>query len=280
MLTNAAWLLQCVEEGWDERKEAGLPLRRGSQELGKGAGLCEESGWREQEEEEMSDSGRWRRGLGMPNWIPKALESAPLVHKKNTRSQNTWKVSLCEAEETKTWKKASSAAQPAAKNGSTAAANKGLMPSGGPWAEPLHYPEMDESIRSNYINHTEISPLFLWKQMWVILHKSMPSVKYSCTCDVSLSNGHVNSCITAAIDMMWWTSDDRNHKTSFHYGCGVLWVITHYIHALWLCSTSLRFPPVVEEVLRYFSENTRLQVKGPQDKSYVKIPSTWGSHQK
>lgn len=111
----------------------------GARSWREGAGLCEESGWREQEEEEMSDSGRWRRGLGMPNWIPKALESAPLVHKKkpHTHSQNTWKVSQCEGEATKTWNKASGAAQPAAKNGSAAAANKGLMPSGGPRAAPL-----------------------------------------------------------------------------------------------------------------------------------------------
>lgn len=113
----------------------------------------------------------------------------------------------------------SSAAQPAATNSSAAPANNGLMPSGGLWAEPLHYPEMGESIRSNYIKHTEISPLFLWKQMWVILHKSTPSVKYSCTCDVSLSN--VNTCITAAIDMMWWTG--RNRIPSRHF-------ITHVVH--------------------------------------------------
>lgn len=55
--------------------------------------------------------------------------------------------------------------------------------------------------------------LFLWKQMWVILHKSLQSVKYSCSCDVSLSNGHVNSCITAVIGMMWW----QKHKIHFPY---------------------------------------------------------------
>lgn len=88
---------------------------------------------------------------------------------------------------------------------SAAPTNKGLMPSGGLQAARPHYPEMDKSIWSNYINQWNIR--FLWKQMWVVSHKSLPSVKYSRTCDVSLSNEHLNSCITAVIDMMWWISD-------------------------------------------------------------------------
>lgn len=83
--------------------------------------------------------------------------------------------------------------------------NKGLMPYSGLRAAEPHYPEMDKSIWSNYINQWNI--WFLWKQMWVIPHKSLPSVKYSRAGDVSLSNEHLNSCVTAVIDMMWWISD-------------------------------------------------------------------------
>lgn len=164
----------------------------------------------------MSDSGRWRRGLRLPNWIPKALECAQLIHKHTQTHTHINEKLDCVRGREEDVEKPSSAAPPAATSASAAPANKGLMPSGGLWAELLHYPEMGESIRSNYINHTDISPLFLWKQMWVILHKSMPSVKYSCTCDVSLSN--VNSCITAAIDMMWWTGGNRitNHHFNTH----------------------------------------------------------------
>lgn len=43
------------------------------------------------------------------------------------------------------------------KSGNEASANKGLMASGGLRAALLYYPEMDKSIRSNYINHAEIS---------------------------------------------------------------------------------------------------------------------------
>lgn len=142
-----------------------------------------------QEEEEMSDSGRWRRGLRLPNWIPKALESATArtqIHTGVHRMNGNAVLSAVLA--------------------SAAPANKGLMPSSGLQAAQLHYPEMDKSIWSNYINQWNIR--FLWKQMWVVLHTSLPSVKYSRTCDVSLSN--LNSCITAVIDMMCWNSDAWN----------------------------------------------------------------------
>lgn len=138
-----------------------------------------------QEEEEMSDSGRWRRGLRLPNWIPKALESATARTQKHMRTPIEWKCCAVLA--------------------STAPVNKELMPSSGLQAARLHYPEMDKSIWSNYINQWNIR--FLWKQMWVVPHKSLPSVKYSRTCDVSLSNEQLNSCITAVVDMMWWISD-------------------------------------------------------------------------
>ncbi len=174
-------MIAAAHSGGVRWKEGGrAPSQMGVWGAGVGCRLCGELGWREQEEEEMSDSGRWRRGLRLPNWIPEALESAPYT---NTHEINETLDCVRGGEEDV--EKTSSAAQP------RMAANKGLMPSGGPWAELLHYPGMDESIRSNYINHTEISPLFLWKQIWVIPHKSMPNVKYSCMCDVSLSNGHV-----------------------------------------------------------------------------------------
>lgn len=140
-----------------------------------------------QEEEEMSDSGRWRRGLRLPNWIPKALESATACTQKHTRVHRmNGNAVLC------------------AMLAGAAPANKGLMPSSGLQAAQLHYPEMDKSIWSNYINQWNIQ--FLWKHLWVVLHKSLPSVKYSRMCDVSLSNEHLNSCITAVFDMMWWIS--------------------------------------------------------------------------
>lgn len=148
----------CCAGWWAEMKEAGLLKLETAQSRARvqvigGVGMREE-------EEEMSDSGRWRGGLGLPNWIPKALESATLHTQKHP--QNEWKCCAVVA--------------------SAAPTNKGLMPSSGLQAAQLHYPEMDKSIWSNYINQWIFR--FLWKQMCVLLS----SVKYSrmCHCQMNI----------------------------------------------------------------------------------------------
>lgn len=190
----------CCAEQWGQMKRK----RQGSSSNGRkhravgGCRLCEELGWREQQEEEMSDSGRWRRGLRLPNWIPEALElTPPCTRKKHTHvytnrmrvgrqsyagCSNEWVVQ--HRDNALRWPLSCMA--PLSSNG---------------------------QIHQLQLHKPQWNIQFLWKQMWVILHKSLQRVKYSCSCDVSLSNGHVNSCITAVIGMMWW----QKHKIHFPY---------------------------------------------------------------
>lgn len=171
---------------WNERQgSSNWRERRAAQ----GYRLLEELEWGRKRRRCLTAGGEGEDS-GCQIGSPRLWNQLPLVH-KNTHAYTGWdgNAVLC------------------AVLAGAAPANKGLMPSSGLQAAQLHYPEMDKSIWSNYINQWNIR--FLWKQMWVVPHKSLPSVKYSRMCDVSLSNEHLNSCITAVFDMMWWISDAR-----------------------------------------------------------------------
>lgn len=93
---------------------------------------------------EDEDSGR-------PNWLSEDLECASSKQtriNKNLQGGGRWGATFrrhCTACGRRT------ECQPA---------SRGLMPSGGLQAVPLHYPKMVKSISSNYINHTEICSFY------------------------------------------------------------------------------------------------------------------------